>query len=506
MKTLKQISALVLLLALSFGVNAQNYENERLNLPGDNLNLYAVMNLFQESETIEGFERSLNAADSKVNNLDLNGDNLIDYIKVTDYVEGTTHSIVLQVAINKRENQDVAVFTVYRDKYDQVQIQLVGDEYLYGKNYIIEPYYAETPNPGYTGNTRVVRSEPAVVTRTTYIEVRSWPVVRYIYTPTYVVWNSPYYWNYYPVYWSPWRPYYYDYYYGYFSPWQSHYYSCYRHTNHYYNNYYANNYYHGYRSYSTTVRTYNDNGHYKNTYSRPDMRTKGTEEGRREYASNPGRVPGRVNGDLRQGSSTGPRTGDAGRTSTSTTGRTSNTATGRTSESTTGRTSTPANGRTTTPTNGRESTPAVGRTITPTVSRPAVEANSDRSASPRATTAPVEREGTSRTTVQPRQSADKPAVRATERPRTEVSPPRQEVSRQNTQAPARSESSPAVRPTESRSSSPAVRSTESRSSSPAVRSTESRSSSPTVRPTESRSSAEPRKSASPTTSRSNSGR
>ena len=177
MKTLKTFSALVLLIAFSFGVKAQNYENEKLYLPGDNLNLYAVMDLFQESETIEGFERELNAADSKINNLDLNGDNLIDYIKVIDYVDGTTHSIVLQVAINERENQDVAVFTVYRDKYDQVQIQLVGDEYLYGKDYIIEPYYAETPNPGYTGNTGAVRSTP-VVEKTTYVYVFTWPVVR----------------------------------------------------------------------------------------------------------------------------------------------------------------------------------------------------------------------------------------------------------------------------------------------------------------------------------------
>ena len=110
MKTLKTISALLLVLSMSFGVKAMNYEDEKLNLQGDNLNLYAVMKLFQESETLEGFERSLNAEDSRINNLDLNGNNLIDYIKVIDYVDGGTHTIVLQVAINERENQDVAVF------------------------------------------------------------------------------------------------------------------------------------------------------------------------------------------------------------------------------------------------------------------------------------------------------------------------------------------------------------------------------------------------------------
>ena len=81
---------------------------------------------------------------------------MVDYIMVTDYVDGDVHTIVLQVAVNQRENQDVAVFTVQRFNNGQVQIQLTGDESLYGRNYIIEPIYddgnnGQTPNPGYTG-------------------------------------------------------------------------------------------------------------------------------------------------------------------------------------------------------------------------------------------------------------------------------------------------------------------------------------------------------------------
>jgi hypothetical protein len=279
MKALAKLTVLVLLFSLGFSLNARANGDERLNLPGDNLNLYAVMNLFQESETLEAFERSLNAEDSKINNLDLNGNNLIDYIRVIDYPDGDAHTIVLQVAINERENQDVAVITVYKDKNGQVHIQLIGDEYLYGKSYIIEPYYAsETPNPGYTGNTRVV-------TRTTYVEVQSWPVVRYIYTPTYVVWRSPWYWGYYPAYWNPWRPFYWDYYYGYHSHWHSHYYSHYRHCNYYSYPRYTVHYYHNHRSHSSTVRSYRDNGQYNYTYSRPDLRQEGSKDSRRHYAS-----------------------------------------------------------------------------------------------------------------------------------------------------------------------------------------------------------------------------
>ena len=90
----------------------QDYPEEYLGLPGDNLNLYAVMNLFQESETLEAFERSLNEENSRINNLDLNNDGYVDYLTVSDFVSGNVHTIVLRSVLDRNEYQDVAVFTV----------------------------------------------------------------------------------------------------------------------------------------------------------------------------------------------------------------------------------------------------------------------------------------------------------------------------------------------------------------------------------------------------------
>jgi hypothetical protein len=196
MKSLKLLLVIALLSFAGFKVSAQDKGDEKLNLPGDNLNLYAVMNLFQESETLEGFEKNLNAEESKINNLDLNNDDKIDYISVVDYVDGDAHTIVMRVAVNEKENQDVAVFTVQKDANNQVQVQLIGDAELYGKDYIIEPIYDDassgsTPNPGYKENTNTVVKETVVVNRTTYVEVAAWPVVTYVYRPTYVVYRSP---------------------------------------------------------------------------------------------------------------------------------------------------------------------------------------------------------------------------------------------------------------------------------------------------------------------------
>lgn len=272
---MKTLITFLILAVMTASVSAQEWPEEYLGLPGDNLNLYAVMKLFQESETLEEFERNLNAENSRINNLDLNGNNLVDYILVVDYQDGNVHNIVLRVALDREEYQDVAVFIVEQQPDGTVTIQLIGDEVLYGKNYIIEPYYAleteETPNPGYTGN---VRRQPAV-TRTVTVEIHTWPVVRYIYRPGYVVWRSAWHWDLHPVWWNPWRPYYWHYYYGYHYHWRPVYHRYYRTCNqfHYtrYNEFYVTNV----RTYSPKVTHHISQGTYRKTYSRPDQKREG---------------------------------------------------------------------------------------------------------------------------------------------------------------------------------------------------------------------------------------
>ena len=265
----------ILAALVAFGTTgmAQDYPDEYLGLPGDNLNLYAVMKLFQESETLEGFERNLNSENSKINNLDLNGDNYIDYITVSDFPDGDDHTIVLRVALDRKESQDVAVFTVQKFHNGTVQIQLIGDEALYGKNYIIEPNYEETPNPGYMG--RPEERTYVTVVRTTPYEIAYWPLIRYIYMPSYVGWHSSWYWGYYPEWWSPWRPYYWHYYYGYHYNWHNDYYAHYRHWNYCRYNRYNDFYYHSVRAHSPVVQINITKNVYRNTYSRPEQRKEG---------------------------------------------------------------------------------------------------------------------------------------------------------------------------------------------------------------------------------------
>jgi len=389
-------SLFVLLLLGGTTLRAQNQREEYLGLPGDNLNLYAVMKLFQESQTLEEFERKLNYEDTRVNNLDLDGDGRVDYIRVIDNVDGNVHNIVLQVALNPRENQDVAVFTVWRESNDRVLIQLTGDEQLYGRDYIIEPIIDEavTPNPGYTGNVQVVR--------TTTFEIAAWPLVRFIYMPNYVVWHSPWYYSYYPSYWRPWRPYYWDYYYGYHYHNYHYYYGHYRPWNQHRHPRWHDTYYSS-RSYSPQVRTRIESGFYKKTYSRPEQRREGTALYYRTHPEERSRIS----------STPGDRTVRRGTSTTGTGRNVTNSGTGRrsTSTSTERRVSTSGGDRNAGTTTTRKSTTTTERKST-TVSpeRRSTSGGTER----KSTSVQTERKSTStsRGSSSPRQQTERKATRS----------------------------------------------------------------------------------------------
>jgi hypothetical protein len=295
MKKLLTISLFAALLTAGSALKAQDQPREYLGLPGDNLNLYAVMQIFQESQTLEEFEKNLNDPNSNINNLDLNGDNYVDYLRVIDDVDGNVHNIIIQDQISQNETQDVAVFTVQRFSNGDVQIQLTGDEALYGKNYIIEPRFDnanQTPNPGYTGNTQVVNGRSVTVVTTTPVVIASWPMIRFIYSPRYVVWRSRWYWGYYPSYWHPWKPYYWDYYYGYHYHLYNNYYGYYRRVDHHRYTNWNTYYYTSRRAHSPYVYNKVQSGYYKSTYSHPNQRKLGEAAYRKTYPSQNRRSPG----------------------------------------------------------------------------------------------------------------------------------------------------------------------------------------------------------------------
>ena len=269
---------LAVLTTFATSVRAQNYPREYLGLPGDNLNLYAVMDLFRNSETLEGFEKSLNSPDLRINNLDLNGDNMVDYITVSDFVNKKVHTIVLRAILGPNDYQDVAVITVQMLKKRKVLIQMIGDEALYGPNYIIEPFLANKSKQRfyvgelyadnyYTNNTIEINNY--------YTAVYEWPLIVFIYDPHYMEWHSPWFWGYYPDWWFHWSPWYWHFYHGYHSCRSNHYYAHYHHWDYVRYSDYHDFYYNGIRRYSPQVHNNIDEGLYNATYSKPELRREG---------------------------------------------------------------------------------------------------------------------------------------------------------------------------------------------------------------------------------------
>lgn len=250
MKTSNKLS--VLAACLLFGASA-SAQSDSLGLPGDNLDLNAVLSIFKQSSSVEDFEKRLNAADSKVNNLDLNGDKQVDYLRVVDYGKDDFHSIVIQDPVSKTESQDIAVIEVVKKDDNTAHVQIVGDETLYGKNYIIEPRdqpAISVKDKGKSNDDVYAQPESEKSSNVT-INVWAWPSVSYIYSPGYNYWVSPWYWGYYPGWYSPWRPYRWHAYHGFFVGYN---YGFYGYRTHVYAFPRAHNYYYGRRVHSPYVQ------------------------------------------------------------------------------------------------------------------------------------------------------------------------------------------------------------------------------------------------------------
>lgn len=225
----------MMVLILVGGWTAVYAQQDRIEVPGDHFSLEGALELFKKSSSPEEFERLLNSPDSEVNNLDLNGDGDIDYIKVIDRNEDNVHAFILQAVISTSERQDVAVIELEKLSNGKAVLQITGDADVYGIETIIEP-------------TEEVRINAGTSSMRTVVNVWSWPSVQYIYSPYYYGWISPWDWGYYPYWWSSWRPVTYYHYYSRWEPYRPYYSVCHTHRV-----VYAQQIYRPYRSTSVVV-------------------------------------------------------------------------------------------------------------------------------------------------------------------------------------------------------------------------------------------------------------
>ena len=88
------------------------YSKNASGLAGDNFSLEGALELFRQSSSPEAFEKALNDERNNVNNLDLDNNGYIDYLRVIDRMQGAVHAVVIQALLGRNDVQDIAVIEI----------------------------------------------------------------------------------------------------------------------------------------------------------------------------------------------------------------------------------------------------------------------------------------------------------------------------------------------------------------------------------------------------------
>ena len=307
------------------------------------LDLHAVAAAFAEARSVQEFETLLNSNRYMINNLDLNGDGYIDYLRVIETRQGYYHAFLIQACIAPSLFQDVATLVVER-RASTLYVEVIGDPYLYGHNYIVRPVFVNRP-----------------------------PLWDVFGRPSYRPWCSPYHYGYCPSHYHRTKPVY-----------LSHYQA-------YVNTYLKNHHYCHTCDYPLHI-FYNDYHHLVNPHRRNDYRDQHPDKSF-ERRVNPNATSRNIRnaGDLRADAQVRVNDSKTNTTTTTTPSRTGQTTPSRTSETITTTTRTTKTNTNTNTSRTGSTTVKTGNTTTPTTIR---------TTNPTTTVqTKVNRSGTTRTTI-----------------------------------------------------------------------------------------------------------
>lgn len=160
------------------------------------LDLNAVAAAFAEARNVAEFEQLLNSSRYMINNLDLNRDGWIDYLRVIETHRGVYHTFLIQACLGHSMYQDVATL-VAEHRPSALYVEVIGDRWLYGPNYIVRPVFIKRP-----------------------------PLWDVFGRPSYAAWTSPYYYGYWPSYYQQPKPIYLNHYQAYVRTYMTNHHYC----------------------------------------------------------------------------------------------------------------------------------------------------------------------------------------------------------------------------------------------------------------------------------------
>lgn len=170
-----------------WGAEACSNDRYDVNVTGssasDGLDLKAVGALVQDAKDAESFERLLNDPSRGVNNLDLDEDGNVDYIKVTEFGDGDARGFALTTELAPGDVQEIATVNIVKAE-DRAEMEVRGNQHIYGHrhyyhshfgltdmllfSYLFRPHAMYVSPWGYGAYPGYWGRGPTVVTRTIY--------------------------------------------------------------------------------------------------------------------------------------------------------------------------------------------------------------------------------------------------------------------------------------------------------------------------------------------------
>jgi len=177
MKKIWILFCIILLTMILFQCNSCSNSNDSYDTnitvtsdAADGLDLKALTAIIKDVKSGEELEKKLNDANG-INNLDLNEDGKVDYLKVSEYGgQNNSYGFSITTEPVKGEEQEVASIEITK-KGDQAEVEVRGNEQIYGSGH----YYRENHF------------------------WRNMFIASY-FTRGFGMWHSPYHWGYYPPY------------------------------------------------------------------------------------------------------------------------------------------------------------------------------------------------------------------------------------------------------------------------------------------------------------------
>lgn len=114
--------------------------NQQVNMTvtseaADGLDLKAITALLKTVKTPQELEKKINSGNPRISNLDLNEDDKIDYVKVTEYSKDQIRGFSLTTELGENDVQELATIEVIEDGEGVYQAQTSGNRQIYGNNY-----------------------------------------------------------------------------------------------------------------------------------------------------------------------------------------------------------------------------------------------------------------------------------------------------------------------------------------------------------------------------------